>query len=294
MLALIAAALLAQDSEVAAAQTDPCWGEHPSGPFRTCFDPGRGLELSAGGSALMLSGVADFTAGIRVRGERESRAKRGTTWLLLHRFAAAEAHVSADHRDFSLMAYEGVARRHVAEGTLLLPTNPPLTLPFPFDVGLYYRGARWERRIEDGPGWVFETGRIAILLDPLRSASGRFHLGIGPALAHQLRDDGTTLRNELTPLTALEVFVNAESQDGLWVFRLSGWSGWTFSPQGNMPNATLRARGELSLERVLVAVNDQPISLAVHAGGAYRDAGALAQNEWTAGASLKLQLFAHR
>jgi len=54
-----------------------------------------------------------------------------------------------------------------------------------------------------------------------------------------------------------------------------------------------RARGEVSLERVLFAINDQPLSIAVRGSGAYREAGAFAQNEWTAGAALKLQLFAH-
>jgi hypothetical protein len=272
----------------------PCWGQHPSGAFRTCFDPGRGLELTAGGSARSLSGAADFGLGIRLRGQRDSRDKAGTTWLLSHHVAVAEAHVSPDTRDFTLLGYEGVARRHVDEGSLLLPTTPPIRLPFPLDLGLYSRGLRYERRIEEGPGWVFETGRIGLLIDPLRSRSGRFHLGFGPVLAHQLRHNGVTLHHELTPLTAVEVFINAESEDGLWVFRLSGWGGWTFTPENNQPNAILRARGELSLERVLLAINDQPISVCVRGGGAFHEAGAFAQSEWSAGAALKMQLWAHR
>ncbi len=202
--------------------------------------------------------------------------------------------MSPTERHFTVTGYEVVARRHVFDGSLLLPTNPPVRLPFPFDLGLYGRALRYERRIEEGPGWTLETGRIALLVDPLRSASGRFHLGLGPALAHQLRFDGTALHNELTPLTALQVFMNLESEDGRWVARLDGWAGWTFTPAAGNPGAVLRAWGEVSLERVLFAVNDQPVSFALRASGAYREAGALAQNEWTAGAALKLQLFAHR
>jgi hypothetical protein len=286
MLALVVATALAQE---------PCWAEDSRGAFRTCFDPGRGLELSTGGSAGALGGAADLSAGIRLRGERDSRSKADSVWLLSHRLVAADARLSSEQRHFRLLGYEGVARRHVDGGALVLPTNPPLRIAFPFDLGLYFRGLGYERRIEEGAGWTFETGRVAMLVDPLRSSSGRFHLGIGPTLAHQLRSDGTNVTNELTPLTALEVFVNAESEDGLWVFRVSGWAGWTFTPvTGRAPDGVLRARGELSLERVLVAINDQPISVALRASGAYREAGALAQNEWTAGAALKLQLFAHR
>jgi hypothetical protein len=292
------AAQQAEGAAAAPAETvieDPCWGQHPSGAFRTCFDPGRGLELTAGGSARSLTGAADFGLGIRLRGERDSsRNKASGTWLLSHHIASAEAHVSGTNRDFTLLGYEGIARRHVDEGSLLLPTTPPIRLPFPVDIGMYWRGLRYERRIEEGPGWVFETGRVGLLIDPLRSRSGRFHLGFGPVLAHQLRHDGVTLHNELTPLTALEVVVNAESENGLWVFRMSGWAGWTFSPENNQPNAALRARGELSLERVVVAINDQPISVCVRGGGAFHEAGALAQSEWSAGAALKMQLWAHR
>jgi hypothetical protein len=276
------------------ALADPCFGDAGGRPFRTCFDPGRGLELYTGGSARSLGGGLDAGLGLRLRGERDSKSKAGTSWLLAHRLLAFDARWAPAERHLGLTAYEGIARRHVDEGSLLLPTTPPIRLPFPFDLGLYGRAAQYERRVEDGPGWTLETARLAVLLDPLRSSSGRFHLGFGPSLAHLLRHDGSELHHELTPLTALQVVVSAESEDGLWVFRASGHAGWTFDPGAFPSGATFRARGELMLERVLVALNDQPVSLQLKAGGAYRDAGALAQSEWSVGGAVKVQLFAHR
>lgn len=285
----LAAVVLAQ-----AVAADHCWSEAEGRRFRTCFDPGRGLELSAGGSARSLSGGLDLGLSVRVRGERDSRSKAGTSWLLAHRLALVDGRWSPLERHLTLTAYEGLARRHVDEGFVLLPTTPPIRLPFPFDVGLWGRAARYERRVEEGFGWSFETVRLAMLLDPLRQGSGRFHLGLGPTLAHLMRHDGATLRHELTPLTALQLVVSLESEDGLWVFRALGHVGWTFDPAAFAAGGTLRARGELSLERVLVALNDQPISLQLKAGGAFRDAGALQQSEWSVGGAIKVQLFAHR
>ena len=204
------------------------------------------------------------------------------------------ARLSPAERNLRLTAYEGVARRHVDEGFLLLPTNPPARLPFPLDLGLYARVARYERRVEEGTGWTLETARIAMLLDPVRSPSGRYHFGLGPALAHQLTHDGTALRHELTPLTALQVVMSFESDDGLWVFRTVGHAGWTFDPTAFQSGGAFRVRGEVSLERVLVAVNDQPVSLQLRAAGAFNDAGSVKQSEWSVGGALKLQLFAHR
>jgi len=250
--------------------------------------------VTAGGSARGLTPGLDLGLSVRLRGDRDSRSKAGTSWLHAHRLLIADGRLGPDQRQLTLAAYEGLARRHVDDGFLLLPTNPPIRLPFPLDLGLYGRVARYERRVEDGPGWTFETARLAMLFDPLRSGSGRFHLGFGPTLAHVLRHDGSLLRHELTPLTALQLAVSLESENGLWVFRAGGQAGFTFDPAALQSGGTLRARGELSVERVLVALNDHPVSLQVRAGAAYRDAGALQQNEWSAGAALKLQLFAHR
>ncbi len=288
MLLAVTAVLLAQAA-------DPCWGgSDPERPFRTCFDPGRGLELRAGASAVGLSAGLDLGLSLRLRGDRDSRSKAGTSWLHAHRLLIADARWGPDQRHLTLAGYEGLARRHVDDGFLLLPTSPPLRLPFPLDLGLYARLARYERRVEDGAGWTFETARVAMLFDPLRKGSGRFHLGIGPTLAHVMRHDGVLLKHELTPLTALQLVVNLESENGLWVLRASGQAGFTFDPGAFQAGAALRARGELSVERVVLAFNDQPVSLQLRASGAYRDAGALQQNEWSAGAALKMQLFAHR
>jgi hypothetical protein len=45
---------------------------------------------------------------------------------------------------------------------------------------------------------------------------------------------------------------------------------------------------------VLFAINDQPISLFLKAGGAWRDAGARGSSEWSASLGLQLRLLSAR
>src|SRR5207237_10865468 len=80
----LALAVLAQTST-------PCWSQNDDGRrFRTCFDPGRGVELYAGGSARSLMGGLDLGLSLRLRGERDSKSKAGTSWLLAHHLLLAE------------------------------------------------------------------------------------------------------------------------------------------------------------------------------------------------------------
>ncbi len=115
-----------------------CHGESPSGTFITCFDPGRGLELLAGGSALGLSAGADFGVGLRLRGERDSKSKQDSSWLISHHVAAG---------DSARVAHRAALHRHRLRGRrapsrfrrLAAPADEPASwrLPFPSTLGLY-------------------------------------------------------------------------------------------------------------------------------------------------------------
>jgi hypothetical protein len=275
------------------ASADPCQGTEADGhPFVTCFDPWRGLEL--GGGVLVggegVSGSAH--AGVRLRGERESRNKADSTWLMLHHLANTEVHSTGGAVSLSVLGYTGLFRRHVREGVLLLPLNPPVRIPFPLDISLLVEGLRYERRWSEGSDWTLEPARFSLLFDPLRSASSRFQLGLGVTTAWRIVQVEGVLSHEFTPLTAATVFFNFESDDGLWLARGTLSGGWSL----RAPDTTLqlRARGEVELARVLFAVNDQPLSVFLKASGAYRDAGARSSSEWTASAGLQLRLFSAR
>lgn len=284
MLALLAALVLH-------AEPTPCRGRDEKGEsFTTCFDPWSGLELGGGGGVDSSGGVAGFQVAVRYRGERDSRSKTDATWLTAQRFAAYEYAPVEGRTAFTLAGWEALFRHHVREGTLTVPTSPPTQLPFPFDVALYGSAVRWQRRFVEGNDWAMELARVALLLDVLRSPSGRFHLAAGPTAAWRLRELEGTLRHDVTPLTAGLVLANVESEDGLWVLRAQGVAGWSIDPLSSRA-AVLRARGELQLERVLLAINDEPVSVFVRASGAFQDAGARATTEWTGMAGLLVRLF---
>lgn len=272
-------------------QPTPCEASSEVGrPFATCFDPWRGVELAGGAGAQDLAASPVVSVGLRWHGQRESVSKTDSTWLLSHHIAPMELRVIDGRLAFTARAYEGIWRRHVPQGAVLLPTTPPITLPFPLDIGLGARLLTYERRGSEGAGWSLETARLSILFDPIASPTARFHLGFGPTAAHRLRSDGRRVTNDITPLTALMLFVNLESRDGLWVLHASGVAGWTFSPE-SLGRMTFRAQAQAEGSRVLIAVNDQPISIFVRGSVAFDDAGSAARSEWALSAGLSLRLF---
>lgn len=256
-------------------------------PFATEFDAGQGLELSGTGGLLGLQGSGTVQASIRLRGTRGSRSKQGTVWFNDHRLAHVETR--PDDRAIFLTAYEGLLRRHVDEGFVLLPFSPPVKLPFPFDLGLALTAARYERIVNEG--WSLETARVTLFLDAVRAPTARFHFGLGPSLAHTMRGgNGAPLAHELMPLTGVQAMATLESENGLWVLRADGVAGWTFDPAAGSA-ATFRARGELVAERVLLAVNDQPIALTLRGTGAWADRGGRARSEISVQAGLTVRFF---
>jgi hypothetical protein len=281
--ALLAAALVA---------SSPCTATDDRGrTFPTCFDPGRGMELSAGAAQRFIDGpgagpALELGFGILWRTARESRSRKGSLWMMEHRFATVRGQPSSGLREATVTGWEGIFRRHLQEGFILVPTATPLRLPFPFDVAIGARFATWERRVYAGPGARVEVGQVALLLDPVRSPSGRFRLGLGPAMSYTLRTDGALWTHELSPFTSGVMDSSWETVDGHWSVRLGATAGWITVPgQGTF----FRARGEASVERLVLAVNDQPVWLRASARAAERDAGAFRGTEAVASVGLVLR-----
>jgi hypothetical protein len=254
----------------------------------TCFDPGNALLLGTGMQVREGLALPTLQAGILLRTERTSRSK-GMLWFNTHRILVTEATPGNARRGLTTTVYEGTFRRHLEEGFILVPTSRPLRIPFPFDVTLAVRAGHLERRVWDGPGLTVETGRAALLLDPIRSASGRLWLGFGPAASHSLRrmPDGE-LEQEVSPFTSGLLETGYETVDGWWTLRASGLAGWINSFEGDR---RFRARADASVERILFAVNNQPLWLQLYGTYVYKDAGLERRTEWTAGARLMLRTF---
>jgi hypothetical protein len=279
MLALTLALLLA----AAPGDGDGCTAQDADGePFTVCFDPGNALLLGAGG--LLHSGKAapELRAGILLRTVRPSRSK-GTPWLNTHRLLVTEARSGSARRGLTATLYEANLRRHLEEGFILIPTARPVRIPFPFDLTLALRVGHYERRVWEGPGWTVETGRAALLVDPLRSPTARVWLGVGPAASHTLRHSHEGTVHELSPFTSLLLDTGYETEDGWWAARATVLAGWTVGLDGGL---RFRARGEASLERLLLALNDQPVWLRLSGAHVHADAGVARVGEWTIGLGL--------
>ncbi len=257
--------------------------------LRTCFDSENGLELGVGALARGAGGVwvgPELSAVLRFHTDRDSASRDGSLWLNDHRLLAVRGALELPHRELTFTAYEGVFRRHVADGFVLIPTASPIRLPFPFDVGLAFSTARFERRVYEGPGGTLEVARAALMLDPLRQANGRTQLAFGPAVSYGVRHDGEALHHELCPMSGAQLLFSHESEAGWWSVRLAANAGWVFEPAASA--SRLRARGTLDVDRLLFSVNDQPIYVRLTAAGTLNDAGPLARSEWRAGLGLVL------
>lgn len=297
MLALGLALLLASAAPAPEAPPPPppdagveCVLEDSRGePFPVCFDPGDGLLLGTGGRVQGGQGAPSLRAGVHIRTGRTSGSK-GTPWFNSHRLLGVEAW-GGRRRGLTATAYDGTLRRHLEEGFILVPTARPVRIPFPFDVTLALRAGHLERRVWEGPGWTLETGRVGLLVDPVRSQTGRAWLGVGPVASHTLRRSRREAEHTLSPFTTLLLDAGLESADGLWALRGSGLAGWSYGFEGG---AYFRARAEAGLERVLLAVQEQPVVLQVSGAYAHRDAGLPRHSEWTVGAGLAVRAFSAR
>jgi hypothetical protein len=258
-------------------------------PYPICFDPGDGLLLGTGVRVRDGQGALSLRAGVHLRTGRTSHSK-GTPWFNSHRLLGLEAW-GGERRGLTFTAYDGTLRRHLEEGFILVPTARPVRIPFPFDVTLALRAGHLERRVWEGPGWTLETGRMGLLLDPVRAETGRVWLGVGPVASHTLRRSREGAEHTVSPFTTLMLDTGLESADGLWALRASGLAGWSFGFEGGR---YFRARAEAGVERVLLAVADQPVVLQLSGAYAHRDAGLARRSEWTAGAGLAVRAFSAR
>ncbi|RKG83817.1 hypothetical protein [Corallococcus terminator] len=268
-----------------------CEGSTDAGEtFPTCFDPGTGWVL---GTALHVQdeeAALLLRTGILLRVVRTSNSKGDSSWFDSHRLFMTEAR-GGTHEALTFTGYDGLLRRHVDEGSLLVSFGRPVRIPFPFDVAMSLRAAHLERRVWEGPGWTLETGRVGLLLDPVRTNTEWGWLAVGPAANHTLRHDRDGTQHEVSPFTSLLLDTGWETRDGRWALRATGLVGWAFDFDGG---SHFRARGEVALEHVLLAVNDAPVSLRLAATGVRGDAGLARRDEAMLSAGLMVRPFGER
>lgn len=269
--ALLALALAADAGASPARPPDPCTRTDRRGrTFRVCFDPGSGLDLSAGAAWAReepaRGGATDLRAALRWRRDVRTRAG-GLEWVRDMTFVDARALFTAGEsgpRAASALAWRGAFVRHRESPFLLVP-GPRLRLPFPFDVGLLVEagGATWDS--DRSREVVLAPIRSALLLD-LGARAGLRRLAFGPEVAWTVRlAEGEETVHRIVPFTAGAVDARAESGDGLLAAALALRGGSSLAVPGGT-DGFVEAR--LAIERVVLAVNDRPV--AIYAEGALR------------------------
>lgn len=268
----LAAALLT----ALAAAGDPCLATDEAGrSFVTCFDPGNRLEAAAGAAAgdagPAEGGALSLTAAYRWRGD--TRTPTGASaWRRDQQVLAARALLQGGAvQEGSAQAWRGTFVRRLAEPFILLPGPSPLRLPFPFDLGFSAEaaGVRWERAREREA--EVRVLRSTLLLDLSRHLPGVRRAAFGPDLAYDLwlsRDAATV--QALIPFTGGAVEVRFETADGRWVAALLARAGAALRVPGGFAGY---ASAALSLERVVLALNDRPVSLVLTLGGEHGATG---------------------
>jgi hypothetical protein len=281
---------------LAAAPGDPCTDYNEEGePFTVCFDPGRGMavgtSVTARGDASASSIEPSYTFVVRYRTANPSRSKTKSLWFNAHRFMETRAQPDGPAKSLLVTAYQATLRRHVEEGGfVLIPTADPVRLRFPFDIALDVGLMRYERRVFEGPGYTVEPAHIALLFDPIRSVAGRFRLAVGPSLSDMVRVSPGFVVHEISPLTSGEVDAGFENEDGWWSARFNAVSGWVYIP--GQPSR-FRTHATASLERVLIAVNNQPVDLALTGFASINDAGVQHRSEWGASIGIAFRPWGH-
>lgn len=235
----------------------PCRVPDPrGGTYAVCFDPANRLRLDLGARGVGL--------GVDLRTRVETDDLR-----IHHRVEQSLGVVRVDAKSVGGAVYALRWTRHSAEGSLVLPTSPPRQISLPFDLGLELSTLRFEGA-RDGRALRVGVARLAPLADFARSSDGRLRLALGPVARWDAtvnvpgREAG---RHDVAPFTLVGLSLQAESKDGLTLARLVAEGGWERSGEAGFRRA---GRAELLVERVVLAVNDHPVSIFV---GAAHDPG---------------------
>jgi hypothetical protein len=256
---------------LAAQASDPCVATDGAGrSFPVCFDPGNRVELSVGGVAgadePARGGALELGAAWRWR--RDTRGAAGLEWLADQTLGEGRAlftNGDGDPRAAEALLWRGTFVRHRESPFVLVPGPRPLRLPFPFDVGLLVEvgGAAWDAARRDE--LRLAPARSALLLDVAGHGAVR-RLAFGPEVSWGVRlaRHGETV-HDVVPFTGGVLDLRAESRDGLGLLALTVRGGSAIAIPGGS-EAWIAA--SLSVERVLVAVNDRPV--AVYLAGAAR------------------------
>jgi hypothetical protein len=179
--------------------------------------------------------------------------------------------------------YSVSLHRHDEAPSAVLPSTPPISVPFPFDVGfeaevgrVFVPAALPESASSSDRLSTLRVGvlRASFFLDPWRSELPGRSLEIGVGARYDVepieRAPSTGLGDakilhRIAPVTATSLRFRFQSQNGLTVLDMRG----DFIPHWTSEHTwKIMAFASGRLERTLVAINDEPFALVLE--GDYR------------------------
>lgn len=256
-------------------------------PFRVRFDPASRIRLGAG-VALALNPEGGIDATLEVESGLGIRTiytwgmgRDEVIWQVDHRFASGwlwplrRSVEGVPALDMAL--YGAFLHRHDDAPSIALPISPPVSVPFPFDIGFEAEAGRilvpayLAGPVAGGARVPFVRAtvlRMTAYLDPWRSREpGRsFEIGVGARYDIEPYAtptfDNPLVIHRVAPGTVGSVKFRFQSDDGLLTLRLGGEviPHWTSETTWH-----LLALGNARIERTLFAINDQPLTLALDA-----------------------------
>jgi hypothetical protein len=265
--------------------------------YRVRFDPGSRVTLSAG-AAVMHDGegnaLAAFEAGFWFGYRKIYRSGAGegrVSWQIDHQLTSGVVRPTVrpgggDLPSIDATLYRATLLRHSESPSIVLPLAPPVTIGFPFDVGLDAELGRVTVPVlpvalpglaPRGPWVHLGVVRTSFTLDPWRTGQpGRsLALGVGVRYDVDIYPSPTlgTPRfvHRVAPLTSGSVRFRYQTDDGLLSLDVFGEAAphWT-----SEDTWALLANGSARLDRTLIAINDRPIGAYAEVSYRYLPEGA--------------------
>jgi hypothetical protein len=270
---------------------------HPSGRrYRVRFDPasrvtfGAGLGVKHDGEG---SALAAFEAGFSFSYRKVYRFGAGAdriTWQIDHQLTSGLVRPFVRHAgdvpSMDATLYRATLLRHSESPSIVLPVSPPLTIGFPFDVGLDAELGRvivpvmpvvLPGAVSPEPWVHLGVVRLSFTLDPWRSGQVGRSLALGVGVRYDVDVyPAPTLEtprfvHRVAPLTSGSVRFRYQTDDGLLMLDAYGEAAphWTSENRWD-----LLANGAVRLDRTLIALNDLPIGAYAEVGYRYLPEGA--------------------
>ncbi len=258
--------------------------------FRVRFDPVSRLWVGAAAAFTLspenaIKPVFEANLGISYRAiyqwgkgndaiiwQLDQRFLGGSVWPFLRRVRDIPALDAA--------LYTVSLHRHDEHPRIVLPSSPPASVAFPFDVGFDAEAGRVYVPAfalpGAGHGGDVEMLRVSVLratafLDPWRSGKPGRSVEIGVGARYEVEPiarpswEKPVFLHRVSPATTGSLRFRFQSTDGLFLLDMRGEVIPHWTSEGIWRTAGI---GQLHLERTLIAINDQPVVLVFE--GAYR------------------------